>query len=223
MKKILIISSTAIALILAVASCSKKYSTENVTVKAVAPHYATITLTGDQYYSIAKGGTAPSIGATAYDSTTNEVCTVVQSSAGLDNTTAGLYPVNLKTRNKDGFFSSINAFVAVTDIPASMNISGNYQRNAGAMGIAEVTKVKNGLYYSSNIFGATAAASIAGFYFVHVDDSTIIIPSQETDFGTFAPFNVSFSMVPGGDTFYTYSVNKPLTSNQAIRKFIKQP
>jgi hypothetical protein len=223
MKKILIISSTAIALILAVASCKKSTSTDKVTVKVVAPHYATITLTGDQYYSINSGGTAPSIAATAYDSTTNEVCTVVQSAAGLDNTTPGLYPINLKTRNSDGYVSDINAFVAVTDIPAAMDISGNYQRTAGAMGIAEVTKIKNGLYHSSNIFGATAAASIAGFYFVHVNDSTIIIPSQQTDFGTFSPFNVSFSMVPAGDTFYTYSVNGALTSNAAIRKFIKQP
>jgi hypothetical protein len=222
MKKI-IIAITALTTIAFVA-CEKKRTTDNVTVKTIAPHYPTITLTGDQYYSIPVGGTLPSIGATAYDSVAGEVCTVSQSSAGLDNTTPGLYPVAMSAKNSDGYISSLNAFVAVTDVPASYDISGNYRRTAGQMGIAEVSKVKTGLYYSSNIFGvdpAVSPGSLAGFYFVHVDDSTIIIPEQETDFGTMVVANVSFKMNPGADTFYTYSL-KTLTSNPAIRKFVKE-
>ncbi|MFM2388143.1 MAG: hypothetical protein RL660_2900 [Bacteroidota bacterium] len=222
MKKIII----AIAAIVSIgfAACEKKRTTDNVTVKTIAPHFPTITLTGDQYYSIPVGGALPTISATAYDSTTNEVCTVLQSSSGLDNTTPGLYPVAMSAKNSDGYESSINAFVAVTNVPAAFDISGNYRRTAGQMGIAEVSKVKTGLYYSNNIFGvdpALAPGSMAGFYFVHVDDSTIIIPDQETDFGTMVTANVSFQMNPGADTFYTYSL-KTLTSNAAIRKFVKE-
>jgi hypothetical protein len=119
-------------------------------------------------------------------------------------------------------YSKKNVFVAVTDVPAAFDLSGNYRRNAGSMGVAEVTKVKTGLYYSSNIFGATAAGSIAGFYFLHVNDSTIIIPEQETDFGTMKVKDVSFSMVPGGDTLYKYALTS-LTTNDAVRTFIKEP
>jgi hypothetical protein len=220
MKKVLILSFAALAITLG--ACKKSTTTENVTKYTVAPHFPTITLSGDQYYSINIGGTAPAISATAYDSVTKEVCEVKQAAVGVDNTKPGLYPVALSSRNKDGFFSSINAFVAVTDIDAAKNISGNYRRTAGAQGVSEVSQVKRGLYYSSNIFGATAAASIGGFYFVHVDDSTIIIPSQQTDFGTMDAGNVSFQQIPGGDTFYTYSLNPELTSNGVVRKFVKE-
>jgi hypothetical protein len=221
MKKVLILSFTALAITLG--ACRKTTTTEGVS-KIVTPHYPTITLTGDQYYSINIGGVAPSISATAYDSTTKEVCAVTQVAAGVDNTTPGLYPVSISAKNSDGYESSINAFVAVTDIDVAKNISGNYRRTAGQMGIAEVSQVKRGLYYSSNIFGvdpALAPGSVAGFYFVHVDDSTIIIPEQDTDFGVMRVGDVSFQQVPGGDTFYTYSL-KTLTSNAAVRKFIKE-
>jgi hypothetical protein len=222
MKKVLILSFAALAITLG--ACKKSTTTENVTKYTVAPHFPTITLTGDQYYSINTGGTAPAISATAYDSVTKEVCAVVTVAAGLDASKPGLYPVAMTARNADGFFSSVNAFVAVTNVPETSDITGNYRRTAGQKGIAEVTKVKRGLYFSNNMFGvdpATDPGSMAGFYFVHVDDSTIIIPTQETDFGTFKVGDVSFTQVPGGDTFYTYSM-KTITSNPAIRKFVKE-
>jgi hypothetical protein len=222
MKKVLILSFAALAITLG--ACKKKNTTENVSVKTVAPHYPTITLTGDQYYSINTGGTAPAISATAYDSVTNEVCEVVQVAAGLNSSKPGLYPVAMTARNTDGFFSSVNAFVAVTDVPESSDITGNYRRTAGQQGIAEVTKVKRGLYYTNNMFGvdpAIAPQNMAGFYFVHIDDSTIDIPVQNTDFGQIDVSNVSFVQTPGGDTFYTYSLNANLF-NPILRKFVKE-
>jgi hypothetical protein len=217
MKKI-IIASLALATIAGLNACKKTNKVVSTVETASIP---TITLSGDQFYSIPINGALPTISATAYDSVRKEVCVTKVEAGTLDNKTPGLYPVAIRATNSLGMYSKQNVFVAVTDVPAAFDLSGNYRRTAGAMGIAEVSKVKTGLYYSSNIFGATAASSIAGFYFLHVNDSTIIIPVQETDFGSMEVSDVTFKMVPGGDTLYKYAL-QTLTTNSVIRTFIKE-
>jgi hypothetical protein len=217
MKKIFIAS---IALVVAVGfySCKKK---NEVVSKVVTASYPTITVDGSNFYSIKTGGALPTIKASAYDSLLKEVCPISLDASGLDNSAPGLNVLAIKSSNSLGYSSSRNVVVAVTNVDAAYDLSGNYRRNAGAKGVSVVSKVQTGLYYSSNIFGASDPTLIAGFYFLHVNDSTIIIPEQETDFGTMKVANVALSIVPGGDTLYKYSL-KTLTTNAAVRTFIKE-
>lgn len=203
-----------------IAGCKKVYTTDNVTEKIVEPHYPTITLTGKQYYSINIGGALPTINATAYDSSSNESCPVSLDASSLDNTTPGLYAVPINSINGDGYTSSKNAYVAVTDIDPSWDLSGQYARTANGY-IVEVTKVENGLYSTNNFFGG-AGLDGAYAYFVQVDDSTMVMPDQPTDYGTLYTADHSLSTAPA-DTFYTYSIQGGnITSNKVIRKFVKQ-
>ncbi len=219
MKK-LIILILAVTPVLYFSACKKKYTTDNVTEKVVEPHFPEITLSSPQYISIGVGGSLPTISASAYDSVTNEVCELFPIDAsGLDNTTPGMYPVAIKSINGDGYISSKNVFVAVTDIPDSINLAGTYARSNGVP--VEVIEIANGLYSLDNFFGAaTTPGSYA--YFVQVDDSTMAMPAQPTDYGTLFTADHALSTVPA-DTFFQFSIQGGnITSNTAIRKFMKQ-
>ena len=220
MKKIIVLI-LALSPIIYFGACKKKYTTDNVTQKVVEPHYATITLSTPQYLSIPVGGTLPEISATAYDSVVKENCEMFPVDAsGLDNTEPGLYPVEIKARNTDGYISTKNVFVAVTNIPEAVDLSGKYARTANGY-LVDVVEVDNGLYSTNNFFGA-AGLDGAFAYFVQVDDSTMLMPDQPTDYGTLSTADQTLSTVPG-DTFYTYSIQGGnITSNTALRKFVKQ-
>ncbi|MBP6624600.1 MAG: hypothetical protein KA198_05475 [Chitinophagaceae bacterium] len=201
-------------------ACKKNYTTDNVTEKIVEPHYPTITLTGKQYYSINVNGALPTIGATAYDSSTKEVCPISLDASGLDNSTPGLYAVPISSINGDGYTISKNAFVAVTNITPDWDLSGEYARSANGY-VVTVEKVDNGLYSTNNFFGG-AGLDGAYAYFVQVDDSTMLMPDQPTDYGLLMTADHALSTAPA-DTFFAYSIQGGnITSNKAIRKFVKQ-
>jgi hypothetical protein len=212
MKKFLL---AAVVASLALSSCiqrDKRYSL------VVPISYPTITFTGPQLFSIPTGGSLPAVSATAYDSLIGESYTVsLAGTDALDNTTPGLYIIQAQATNRYGFVSQENVYVAVTDIPTEADLSGQYLRT-GTSAIADVTEEANGLYSSDNLFGSTSL--FVTFFFVQVDDTTLIIPDQPTEIGDLEVSDIFLRTNPG-DTAYGYKI-RTLTSNAALREFVKQ-
>jgi hypothetical protein len=213
MKKIIIIISS---ILLTVTACKKDYDTVS---QVQTESYATITLTGSQFYSIKVGDPAPTVEATAYDSTIKESYTTELDPSGIDNETPGLYIVPVKTKNKYGYESSINVYVAVTDIGDDVDLSGTYERTATG-GIANITKVSRGLYETDNVGGNAGASTHA--YFVQTAADEIIIPDQPTTDGVLAFPTFEFEFDESGVlTSYAYTIDNP-GYGTAVRTFTRQ-
>jgi hypothetical protein len=212
MKKIILIVS-CIALI---ASCRKRddnYSTVEV--------YSTptITLSGQQYYSINVGDEAPVITATAYDSFYNEFCEVSYDASGIDNTTPGIYSVPMTARNHFKMEGRASVVVAVTNIADSIDLSGEYLREATG-GTANVTKVARGLYETDNVGGNAGASTHA--FFLQLAPDTMIAPTQPTTDGDMEFPTANFVFDANGVlTSYTYTINNQ-TYGKSARTFVRQ-
>lgn len=227
MKKILLFSAVA----LFAASCRKE-SDKISTVQTVSR--PTITLPGGEFYSINTGGALPVVTGTAYDSVLKEAYPVsIVGTEALDNTTPGLYIINAKATNRYGYYSLTNVYVAVTDIPATVDISGNYKRTDVTTGdVSIVTQLARGLYYLDNLAGASRATRpdlLFPVLFVQSNDSTLLIPAQETAVGNVRvkdtlnrPDMAIYRHLPN-DTNYKYAIISPSSVfGSAIRTFKKQ-
>lgn len=181
--------------------------------------YPAISFTGSAFYSIPVGGSLPEISATASDSVTGEsglpVSIVGQDE--LDNTTPGLYIIQAEAKNKYGFISQENIYVAVTDISDDIDLSGEYIRTANSEP-ANITKLARGLYKTDDIGGAASLEITA--YMVHVDENTLVIPPQPSEVGTISAKDIVLSLTPP-DTTITYKVINPYFGS-GDRTFIKQ-
>jgi hypothetical protein len=212
MKKLLVIPFLAAIFF---ASCKKNTDTVSTEVTYSVP---TITVNGQQYFSINVGGSLPTVSATAYDSFYKETYPVVMDASTLDNTTPGLYIVSLKASNKYGMVGTSGVYVAVTNIDPAIDLSGNYQRVSNGAP-ATLTELANGLYRTSNISGALSGANEG--YFVQIDDTTIQVPVQVApSFGTLYGSQASVHMAVG-DTSYQYVLGPSSTFAQSVRVFQK--
>ena len=192
-----------------------------------------ITLSGGEYFSIRTGGDLPTISATAYDSFLNESYPVeIVGTDALDNTTPGLYIVSATTKNKYGFITNKNVYVAVTDIADSTNISGNYKRVDVSTGdVSKVTRLARGLYKLDNLGGVSRSGRpdlLFPVLFVQSDDSTLLIPPQPTAVGSISvedengmPDQAILSRTPA-DTSYTYAITSGSPFGNTPRTFKKQ-
>lgn len=171
-------------LIISVAAC-KKITTDKVseTLEVSAP---IIKLNGSQYVSIAVGGTYADQGATATDKLYTIVGSVSFDASGVNASKPGLYPVVYRAINNKGFESVKTRFVAVTNVLATENVSGLYRRS-GTNGPMNVSLVTRGIYKTDNVGGVALAGSnpvtanpsfLFDTYFVQIDDSTLLVPSQ---------------------------------------------
>lgn len=218
MKKISII----ILLAVSIWGCKKK---EDTVSQVVDISYPTITFTGSKYSSINTGGTIPSFSATAYDSVLGESYPVTfEGLDDIDNMVPGLYVVNASAKNKYGYGSSENAFVAVTNVSPSVDLSGEYVR-AATGGLANVTKVGNGLYVTDNVGGVSRTGSpnlIFPVAFVHLNDTTIHIAAQNTPVGILESADEYLEM--DTDTIYNYRLAQGGVAfgTVANRIFVKQ-
>lgn len=232
MKKLLIAASTFMVLL---AACKKDPDVVSQTITASWP---TISFgTGGIFYSINTGGALPAIAATAYDSVLKESYPVsVTGTEALDNTTPGLYIVTASAKNKFGYVSNESVYVAVTDIPASENMEGNYKRVDVSTGdVSIVTKLARGLYQLDNVAGANRTSRpdlLFPVLFVRENDSVMLIPSQYTPVSSTVPLAVKdqngvadqaiLNRNPG-DTNYKYAITAPSSVfGGALRTFKKQ-
>lgn len=213
MKKL---SFIILALVSVVAvSCDKDKDNVSMEKKVSRP---TITVSGNPFYSIKVGDPLPTITATAYDSVLKESTPVeIVGAESLDNTTPGLSVLTLRSTNSLGFYSEKGVLVAVTNVAESIDLSGEYLR-AATSATAVVEELANGLYSTDNLFGSPSLFVTA--YFVHVDDTTIIMPDQATELGDLVTADASLKMAPG-DTTISYKI-MTLTTNNALRTFKKQ-
>lgn len=181
--------------------------------------YPVISFSGSAFYSIPVGGTLPEISATASDTVTGETglpVTIVGVDA-LDNSTPGLYIIQAEAKNKYGFISQENVYVAVTDISDEIDLSGVYVRTANGEP-ANITKMARGLYQTDDLGGAASLEVTA--YMVQTDETTIVIPPQPSIVGTIAAIDVVLSLTPP-DTTLTYKVINPYFGS-GPRTFVKQ-
>jgi hypothetical protein len=213
MKKYKIILSMAV-MAAVIYSCKK--STPEVVSKVVTASAPTITITGPEIFSIPVGGSLPTVQATAYDSVLGEACPITLDASGLDNSAPGLNFVAIKSSNKNGYISSKNVAVAVTNIASSWDLSGTYKRVSN--GIPSIcTKLANGFYQVSNVGGSSLV--VVG-YFVQTEDAKIDFPLQSTSAGDMDCTGETLVTLPG-DTSYAWVV-KNASFGPAVRTFAKQ-
>ena len=213
MKKYLVIPFLAV---MAFTACKKSENTVSTLNTYSTP---TITVSGSQYYSIGIGGALPSITASSYDSFYQESYPVVIDQSTLDNTTPGLYVVNITAKNKYGMKGSKGIYVAVTNIPATVNMAGNYLRLSNLQAVT-VTKHANGLYEIDNVGGVLPpSTAIVPALFVQVDDSTMSFPLQSTSAGDIYGSGATINMADS--TFRYKIIGGPFNPN-AVRVFQKQ-
>lgn len=212
MKKILILYVVLGGLIY---SGCKKRDAENISETDVVS-YPSFTFTGSKFVSIPVGGTVPPIAVTAYDSVYNEVCSVQAGESTVDNTMPGLYSQQFISKNSKGFVSTAIAFVAVTDVTESADLSGTY-KCVGRNGLAQVTELANGLYQTDNVGGNPTGP--VPVYFVQFDDTTIYFPTQPTAAGEMSFTEVALSL--DNPVTYQYKVINP-GYGTGLRVFEKQ-
>jgi hypothetical protein len=219
MKKIAIVAFSLVALY--IAGCKKE---DNVS-RVVSESYPTLSIPGGIYYSINTGGSLPTINGSSYDSVLKESYPLkIEGAEDIDNQTPGLYIVQATATNKNGYKSFQNVYVAVTDIPAAYDLSGQYKR-AATGGIANVDEVANGLYVTDNVGGVVAATNadlIFPVLFVHIRDTVIDLPAQVTPVGTIEAVEEKLFYTP--DTTFQYRLSKGGTAfgTTATRIFVKQ-
>lgn len=213
MKRKLILSFAVGSLII-YSGCKKRdsYDVSQVVVES----HPTITFTGSKFVSIPTGGTVPSIAVTAYDSFYNEVCTVEVGESTVDNTKPGLYFQEFVTKNSKGFRSTDVAYVAVTDVAESQDLSGSYLCVARG-GTAIVTELANGLYETDNVGGNPTGP--VPVYFVQFNDTTLYFPTQPTEAGDMGFSEVSLSI--DDPVTYQYKIDNP-GYGAGLRVFEKQ-
>lgn len=184
--------------------------------QVVTVSYPTITLTGDRFYSIRPGEAAPTIGATAYDSTLREAVQTNYDPAGVDNATPGLYVLPITAKNKNGYETTEAVYIAVTSVPDDYDLSGAYLR-AATQATVNVTKVKRGIYETDDVGGAPSLPVTA--YFAQIDDSVLSLPEQPTEVGTLSATD-AFVRRSGTDTLIQWKVVNG-SFGTALRTFVK--
>ncbi|HVW99065.1 MAG TPA: DUF5011 domain-containing protein [Candidatus Babeliaceae bacterium] len=183
-----------------VSSCKKDITdTESQVGISKVTNYADITLKGDRYASIVKGGTFTDPGAEATEKG-NPID--VKVSGTVDANTVGVYNLTYSAVNSDGFTASATRTVAVLPEAeqSGVDISGSYTYVATGTNKSTITKIAPGFYSTNNCWGTTNIPCL----FICVDGENIIIPSQ---LGGYGEIYGSGTITSSGAL--TYSVNLP--------------
>jgi hypothetical protein len=201
-----------IVLICGLWSCDQNLETEGI---SRITNYPTILLKGERWNQVAVGGNFVDPGVTALEGDTPLTPTVTGS---VDTNTPGVYTIQYDAVNKDGYSASEYRYVGViAPTVGSVDISGSYRRNAGALGISTVTKVSGNLYYANNVGGVAVPDPSLGVYFYHFDTGKIGVPFQRTPGNAFACTNAS---IIEGVSYSWVVINSGY--GPALRTFVKQ-
>lgn len=200
-------------------SCDRDRETEGI---SRVTEFPILTMQGEQWVSLPVGGTFTDPGVTATEG--GESITVVTGGNTVDTNTPGVYVVTYTATNQDGFAATLRRYVGVIAADAqAADLSGNYKRNAGALGVSTVTKLGPGLYLSNNVGGVAAPGPSVSVRFFHTGGTTLVVPEQVNDGGvTFAATNASYKFATATDPAqYTWTVINSGYANNA-RTFVKQ-
>lgn len=187
--------------------------------------YPLIEVKGDQFVSIPVGGTFSDQGVNATVGGTPVES--VKSGDAVDVNTPGVYIITYTATNAEGFSVSTNRYVGViASDAAALDLTGNYKRNAGALGVSKVTRLGVGHYTSDNVGGVAVGGPSTTVHFFHTTGTTLIVPEQENAGGTFEAINASYNFgdptaTPPVAASYTWTVINA-GYGAAPRTFVKQ-
>jgi hypothetical protein len=210
MKKIALWASVAV---IAFASC-KKYDT--VSVVRTLP---TVEIKGEKFITINVGGTVPDEGAAVVNDVPKEGennLTAVENN--VDPNTPGLYYMLYETETANGFTASAARYIAVTDYPDSVDISGNYLRAATGVTV-RVDRVARALYRVADMGGAGIPNDV--IYFVRLTDSTIALSPQYSESLHTEIYGVNGMFDYGPPAVFSYALRSP-GYGTAQRTFVRQ-
>jgi Domain of unknown function (DUF5011) len=202
----------ALILSFSILSCTKEEETANV---SRITYYPEITLKGQQWNEIPVGGTFTDPGVIAKEGANTLVAKV---NGTVDPTTPGVYTITYVATNKDGFTAEEYRYVGVISSKVKgMDISGTYKRNAGQLGISNVTKIGGNIFYTDNVGGVAATNSGLGVYFYYYDDGKLGVPFQRTPGNA---FTCTTATIKPGISYSWIVVNGGYGT--ALRTFVKQ-
>jgi len=170
MKKIIYITLTLFMLVVMSMGCKRELDSEGV---SRITYFPELKMSGDLVETVIVGTTYTEPGVKAYENGKEITVTITGS---VDSQTPGAYVLTYTATNKDGYSASMSRMVGViTSEAATDDLSGSYQRNAGAQGVAVWTKIKDGVYLDSDVGGAKLAASV---YVFNIKKDIIVVPHQ---------------------------------------------
>lgn len=212
-----ILNKTFLAIMLSVAAlflsgCEKDDETANV---SFVTTYPVVNVIGEQWEVLQVGEAFTDSGATAFEGETSIEYTT---SGSVDTNVPGVYVLTYTAVNQEGFTAFNRRYVGVvTPEAAAIDLSGRYQRNAGAMGISTVTQIEPGLFETNNVGGVAAPGPATTVRFYHYDVGQLGVPPQDVQGSEFAAINAT--VIPG--VSYTWSV---INSGYGAgpRTFVKQ-
>jgi hypothetical protein len=170
-----------IAFVSIISSCDKDpiINTRDKVGTSKVTYYPVVTINGDDVISVVKGTAFKDPGAKA----TAGGADVPVTATTVDINTVGLYIVTYTAVNSDGFSSSATRTVVV--IPdhetSGLDLSGEYMTTGGTPN-ATITKVGDGVYFTTNCWGNGSTAVIPA-YFICTDGATLILPLQNSSGG----------------------------------------
>jgi len=137
--------------------------------------FVDLALNGNEYMGIVKGQAFTDPGAKA---TENGQAVDVKVSGTVNTNVSGIYKLTYTAVNKDGFAKSVNRYVGVLpEAPdPAVDLSGNYVSSTSPA--ATITKISNGLFYTSNCWGGGSVVVIGALFFC-TDGTTLHLPLQD--------------------------------------------
>ena len=200
---------SAVALLLI--GCEKDDETANI---SFVTTYPVVTLLGDQWEVVQVGETFTDPGVEAVEGETPIDYTTT---GAVDTSVPGVYVLRYTAVNQEGFSASVVRYVGViTPEAAAIDLSGRYQRNAGAGGISTVTRIEPGLYETNNVGGVLDPGPSTTVRFYHYDEGLLGVPPQDVLGSQFSATNAT--VVPGES--YSWVVINPGYLD-VLRTFVK--
>lgn len=195
-----------------ISACEQAYTTENI---STITYFPTIELKGNQWNTLAQGAAWTDPGVTAKEGTSELKATT----SGVVNTAVpGVYTIKYTAVNKDGYSTSEYRYVGViSPSVAGVDMSGSYKRNAGALGVSNVTKVADNFFYANNVGGVATPDPSLGVYFFLYDTGKLGVPFQKTPGNSFECTNATVKL---GVSYSWVVINGGYGT--ALRTFVKQ-
>jgi hypothetical protein len=192
--------------------CEKERETENL---SRITYYPTINLKGERWNEIPVGGSFTDPGVEAFEGATS----LTAKASGTVNTgVPGVYTITYVATNKDGFEAEEYRYVGViSDKVKGQDITGNYKRNAGALGVSVVSKVKGNLFHANNVGGVAVTDPSLGVNFFYFDEGKLGVPFQRTPGNAFTCTNAT---IKPGVSYSWVVINSGYGT--ALRTFVKQ-
>ncbi|MBJ6116982.1 DUF5011 domain-containing protein [Pontibacter sp. BT310] len=178
-------------------SCDK--DTEDI---STITFYPVFEMEGEQFQTVFVGDTYTDSAVTATEAGEPSEITTVGS---VDTSTPGVYTITYSATNKDGFTVSVSRYIGVIDSAVTdVDLSGMYQRTAGALGVSTVIKLGPGHYTTDNVGGVAVPGPSTTIHFFNTEGTTLVAPAQEVAGG--GVFSIEDgSYVPVGNSASQYS------------------